>query len=101
MQPAAPQQSMLGSLGSTIVQGFAFGTGSSIARNAVDSMMGGGHGAAQQPAQQQMQPQAPQHQQLCAIDQQQFMQCLQANPANSSNCDMYFQALQICQQNSK
>lgn len=90
---------MLGSLGSTMIQGFAFGTGSSIARNVVDSAMGGGHSAAPQQAAAPQQVQAPAG--VCGLDQQQFVACLQQNPGNSANCEMYFQALQICQQNSK
>ena len=45
-QPARQQQQaqsggLLSGIGSTIMQGFAFGTGSAIAHNAVRSMMGG------------------------------------------------------------
>lgn len=64
---------MLSGLGATMVQGFAFGTGSSIARNVVDSVMGGGQ--AQQPAAPQapvQQYQAPQ-QSVCAFDRDALM----------------------------
>mmetsp|Transcript_43863 Transcript_43863/g.70497 ORF Transcript_43863/g.70497 Transcript_43863/m.70497 type:complete len:197 (+) Transcript_43863:130-720(+) len=41
--PAAPR-SMLGSLGTVVAEGFAFGTGSALAHRAVGSLMGGGGG---------------------------------------------------------
>jgi hypothetical protein len=98
MQQQAPQQSggLLSGLGSTIAQGFAFGTGSSLARHAVDSMMGGGGSA---PAAQA--PAAPAPQQYsnaaCDVDQKALMQCFQ-NGGNASSCEFYFNALQQCQQ---
>jgi hypothetical protein len=85
---------------STMIQGFAFGTGSSIAREAVGSVMGGG----QQQAPQQEMPApaaapAPQQfgQQACAIDNEALMQCLQQNNSNAGACQFYFDALQSCQ----
>jgi hypothetical protein len=50
---------MLGGIGSTIVQGMAFGAGSEVAHQAVRSLMGGNsHHAQPQPQQQQIeQPQ--------------------------------------------
>mgnify|MGYP003960560587 CR=1 FL=1 len=51
---------MMGGLLGTVVQGFAFGTGSSIARNTVDSFMGGSGSSQEAPPQQQQQQAAQQ-----------------------------------------
>jgi hypothetical protein len=80
-----------------MVQGFAFGTGSSIARNTVDSFMNSG--SSQQPVAQQATPlyQAPQHSNVCEFDRNALLKCMNETP---SNCDFYYQALQACQQNN-
>ena len=82
-----------------MVQGFAFGTGSSIAREAVHSVMGGSNQSAPAPApqmdapmQRQQIPQGP-----CAIDNEALMNCLRANSGNAGACEFYFNALQTCQ----
>ena len=87
---------MLSGLGSVMAQGFAFGTGSSIARNVVDNMMGGGssHQAPAQPPVQQNQAPA---QHVCEFDRNALLKCMNETP---SNCDFYYQALQACQQNN-
>jgi len=96
----APQQSggLLSGLGSTIAQGFAFGAGSSMARHAVDSVMGGGSAApaahAAPAAPQQSWSQASSS--ACEIDQKALMQCFQ-NGGNAASCEFYFSALQQCQ----
>ena len=85
----------------TVAQGFAFGTGSSLARNAVDSVLHGGSDATPQAAQQQQQQQAVAPQQptlACEMDKNAFVECLNNNAGNVSSCDFYFQALQQCQQ---
>lgn len=82
-----------------MAQGFAFGTGSALAREAVGSIFGG-HGssapapaaAAPAPA-----PMAPVSAGPCEYDQKAFQSCLQQNPTNASVCDQYFSALQACQ----
>ena len=97
--PAPAQQSAGGGFLSTMVQGFAFGTGSSMAREAVHSVMGGG----QQAPQQEMHAPAPAQQmgqQACAIDNEALMQCLQQNAGNAGACQFYFDALQSCQSSS-
>lgn len=90
-------------LGATIAQGFAFGTGSAIARNVVDNVMGGG-GSAAAPAPaapQAAAPAAPMAPHVpagpCAMDHKTFMECLQQNPSDASSCDFYYNALQACQ----
>jgi len=85
-----------------MAQGFAFGTGSALAREAVGSVFGGSGSAApaapapqqEQPMQQPMQSAMPQ---ACEFDQKQFVQCLQQNAGNVSACDQYYSALQMCQ----
>ena len=86
----------------SIVQGFAFGTGSSIARHGVDAVLGGGSSSAPAPA-----PAAPVYQQqqqqvargagACDVDQFAFTECIRTNPGNVAACEFYMQALQQCQ----
>ena len=98
------QPSLLGSMAGTMMQGFAFGTGSSLARSAVDSVMGGGSSAPVE--QQQQQPQMQQQQSplmnmsntACSFDQEAFMQCLNENKGSVQSCEFYYNALQQCQQ---
>eukprot|EP01038_Epipyxis_sp_PR26KG_P008459 gene8459-11439_t len=101
----APQQGggMLSGLGATMAQGFAFGTGSAIAREAVGAVMGSFSGGkqeapvAQAPPTQSQYNTAPPATAVCGDDHKAFMQCLTQNPGNASNCDQYFNALQACQ----
>ena len=96
---------MLSGLGATMAQGFAFGTGSALAREAVGSVMGAfgskdketAPAAAPAPAQQYN---APVSGGVCEFDRQAFMNCLRDNQNNASNCDSYFNALQACQSRS-
>ena len=85
-----------------MAQGFAFGTGSALAREAVGSIFGG-HGssapapAAAAPAAAPAPPAATMTPSACEYDQKAFQACLQQNPNNAGNCDHYFSALQACQ----
>jgi hypothetical protein len=89
-----------------MAEGFAFGTGSAIARNVVGSIMGGGSSQPQQqappaavaPPQQTFE--TPNIKTGCELDQKELMRCLQENPSNAGNCEFYFSALQTCQQRS-
>lgn len=90
--------SFLAGLGSTMAQGFAFGTGSALAREAVGSIFGGSKTeapAAPAPNVPAAPAAAPSP---CDYDQRAFTSCLQQNPNSASNCDHYFTALQACQQ---
>jgi hypothetical protein len=88
-----------------MAQGFAFGTGSAIARVAVNSMMGGGSSdsapaAAAPAAPAAAAPAADSEYSFaatCDIDQKAFMKCLNENNGSTSSCDFYYQALQACQ----
>ena len=66
----------------TMAQGFAFGTGSSIARGAVgaagDALFGGSSDQASQPAAQQAAA-APAAEDVCAVDKRAFYQCLETS----------------------
>jgi hypothetical protein len=89
---------------SNVIQGFAFGTGSSIARQAVGSIMGGGSSEQQHPDQQQLPAQAPANYGqapagACAIDNEALMNCLKQNTGDATSCQIYFNALQSCQAN--
>lgn len=84
-----------------MAQGFSFGVGSAVARQAVNSVFGSFSGGESQPKEQPQQPKATPSEQLnqgpCEIDRKAFMECLQQNPNNSSNCDYYYNSLQACQ----
>jgi coiled-coil-helix-coiled-coil-helix domain-containing protein 10 len=105
--PPAPMQQqssgggMLSGIGSTIVQGMAFGTGSAIAHRAVgaaaSALTGGSSGGtevAPATAQAQQQPSGS-----CAYDQQMFFDCLKATQGDQQACAPMLQALQACQRN--
>eukprot|EP01031_Cornospumella_fuschlensis_P032065 gene32065-38777_t len=99
MSPAPQGGGMLAGLGATMAQGFAFGTGSAVARNVVNSVMGGGSSSSQ-PAPAVAPPAAvpeTNYSGPCGMDQKAFMECLQQNQNNASSCDFYFNALQACQ----
>jgi coiled-coil-helix-coiled-coil-helix domain-containing protein 10 len=102
---AAPAPSggggMLSGLGSTIMQGMAFGTGSAIAREAVGAVMGGGSkNSAPAPEQAAAAPAPSQNHNMsgpCADDYKAFTMCVKQNPNDISQCDFYMQSLQACQ----
>ena len=77
----------------------AFGTGSAIARRAVDSVVDSFSSKDSAPAAPAQAPaqRAPAVTGPCAIDNTAFLQCMQQNANNISACDSYYQALQQCQ----
>merc|ERR1712003_373947 len=96
----------MGGIGSTIAQGMAFGTGSSIAHHAVgaavNSMSGGGSSSDQAsaaPVQQQQQAYEASAVQggACANDKQLFFDCLKANNGDAQSCSFLYEQLQQCQ----
>lgn len=107
--PMQPAQSggMLSGIGSTIMQGMAFGTGSAIAHRAVGavagSFSGGSEGAEQQPVAAASAPveQSFNSQQSltgpCASDKQMFYECLQVNKGDQQACSFLYDTLQNCQ----
>ena len=96
---------MLSGLMGTMAQGFAFGTGSSIARGAVgaagDALFGGSASdQAAQPAAQQAAA-APAAADACAVDKRAFYQCLETSNGDADKCSELFRALSMCQENAK
>lgn len=94
-----------------MAEGFAFGAGSAVARNVVNSVMGGGSSSAPAPAPAPAAPVAaaappaaapvaPVAPKGCEADHAEFMKCLQNNSSNAANCDFYYNALQSCQARS-
>ena len=75
-----------------MAQGFAFGTGSALAREAVGSIFGGHGSSAPAPAAVASAPPS-----ACDLDLKSFQSCMQQNANNSSLCDSYYNALQACQ----
>lgn len=99
-QPQTQQKSggMLSGIGSTIVQGMAFGAGSEVAHQAVRSLMGGSSHS--QPQQQAPQQQAPQQQQNpCQTEMYNFSNCL-SNNDNLQYCQNFSDMLKTCKQNN-
>jgi hypothetical protein len=108
---AAPQKSggMLSGIGSTIMQGMAFGTGSAMAHQAVGAAVGsmsGGGGGHEAPQEQAMpaQGQGMQQQQSiggeCGQDKTMFYECLNHNKGDQQACHFLYEQLQQCQQSS-
>lgn len=120
--PSAGQPGMMSGIGSTIVQGMAFGTGSAIAHRAVDAVAGPRtvvhefadgkqpEGDASQQAQgQSFAPAAAgaagaaagstffNNNGPCEDYNKRFSQCLQENNNQVSFCQFYFDALSQCQ----
>ena len=96
----APTQSggMLGGIGSTIMQGMAFGAGSEVAHQAVRSFMGGSsHNQVQEQPQQQQQQQQYQQQQPCQHEIANFSDCIQRN-TDLSYCQNFSDMLKTCKQ---
>ena len=104
---------MLSGIGSTIVQGMAFGTGSAIAHRAVGAVAGsmsGGDAAA--PA-----PMAPEYasgampnnnnndtmmkQDVCVQDRQIYYDCVRDNRDDQAVCNFLLEQLKSCQQNQQ
>lgn len=106
--PPAPSQGggMLSGLGSTIMQGMAFGTGSAIAHRAVGAVAGAmTGGGSDQPQQQQAPavaaPATNYDNSACQVDLTAFNRCMKESGNNVTDCDFYYQALQQCQSNNK
>jgi hypothetical protein len=91
---------MLSGIGSTIVQGMAFGTGSAIAHRAVGAIADSFSGSDSKP--QVVAPAAPApaasaNYGACHMDMEAFNRCMRENNNNASSCDFYYNALQQCQ----
>jgi hypothetical protein len=102
MQQQSSGGGMLSGIGSTIVSGMAFGTGSAIAHQAVGAVVGsmsGGRSAEPTPV-------APQefHAPVngggaCGQDKQMFFDCLSQTKGDQQACSFLYENLQACQRN--
>merc|ERR1712048_475285 len=82
---------MMSGLAGTLMQGMAFGAGSEIAHSTIRSMMGGGHT-------QEVQQQAPQQQNMCQNENNNFVECLKFNQNDIGGCQNYLDLLKSCEQ---
>ena len=80
---------IMSGVGSTIIQGFAFGTGSSLANEAVNKVF-----EKNIPVQTISEPKCSIN---CENEYKSFITCLEQNNNNSTSCNTYFDALQACQ----
>lgn len=115
--PAVPQQSsggggMLSGIGSTIMQGMAFGTGSAIAHRAVGAVAGGMSGSGGEAAPASMAA-APEYASgamsnnnnsmtkpdVCMQDRQIYYDCIRDNRDDQAVCSFLLEQLKSCQQN--
>jgi coiled-coil-helix-coiled-coil-helix domain-containing protein 10 len=107
-----PQQSsgggMLSGIGSTIVQGMAFGTGSAIAHRAVGAVAESFGGSGSNNNSNETPPAAaPQYgatptmnvNDVCALDKTNFYDCLQQNQGDQMACNFLYEQMKSCQQN--
>lgn len=108
----APQQpqsgGMLSSIGSTIAQGMAFGTGSAIAHRAVgaasDAMFGGGGDKNVEVSNQSAMEQplaSNSFAAACATDKQMYYDCIKDNRDDQMVCQFLLDQLKTCQQNNQ
>lgn len=99
----------MGGLMGSVVQGMAWGTGTTIARHAVDSAIGAFSGSGDKPQSvEQSKPISTLPESsitsraggFCDADQTAFLRCMQENKGNAQPCEYYFTALQQCQMNT-
>ena len=96
----APKPTIMGSpmgsgIGSTIVQGAAFGTGSALAHQAINSVTGSHQPnqiAGEQGAATTAQPEYP-----CTLFMNKFLGCLKENSNSIYNCQHYWGEVQSCE----
>merc|ERR1712161_118256 len=113
MQAAKPSGGgMLSGIGSTIMQGMAFGTGSAVAHQAVGAAVGAfsGGGDSSSGQQQAAVPEASQQpmtaasavdsNEACGSDKQMFFDWLKTNKGDAQSCSFLFEQLQQCQNSS-
>ena len=115
MQKSAPAKSggMLSGIGSTIMQGMAFGTGSAMAHQAVGAAVGAMSGGGSS-GEQQQQEYAPEYAQdqpvanaaaannsaVCVNDKELFFDCIKVNNGDAQTCSFLYEQLQQCQNNA-
>jgi hypothetical protein len=102
---------MLSGIASTVAQGFAFGTGSSLAHHAVDSVLGprkmevehkeAPAAAAAAPAVAAPAAGAGAGPAACAPMQRELARCMEANPGSLAACQGYFDMFNECTKSHK
>ncbi|KAG7387666.1 hypothetical protein PHYBOEH_008168 [Phytophthora boehmeriae] len=107
---SAPAPSVGGGLMATVAEGFAFGTGSAIARHGVnavvDSFSGSKDAPVAQPVAAAAAPvaapvaSAPGLAAVCASDNKAFLECIDRNTHDVAACQFYLDALNQCKQQS-
>lgn len=100
-QATSSSGGFLGGIGSTIMQGMAFGAGSEVAHQAVRGLMGGSssHSNQQEVQQQPQQYSQQQQQNPCQMEISNFSSCLQVND-DVSYCQSYSDMLKQCKKNN-
>jgi hypothetical protein len=102
--PASSGGGMLSGIGSTIVQGMAFGTGSAIAHRAVgaiaDSFSGGGTNDKPEVVEKVVNPPPEGRTDYCKADRQMFYDCLKENENDQAQCNFLYEQLKSCQINA-
>ncbi|POM57295.1 CHCH domain containing hypothetical protein [Phytophthora palmivora] len=106
-QPAAPAPapatpSVGGGLLSTVAEGFAFGTGSAIARHGVNAVVDSFSGSKDEPVAQPVAaaPVSKSSAAVCASDNKAFLECIDRNTHDVAACQFYLDALNQCKQQS-
>jgi len=89
--PINKQPSMLSNIGTTIVEGMAFGTGSSVAHNVINGLFGNSSNNKERTKNEEYNP--------CDVDLKMFNECLQNNnDVNNCSCEFYYERLKQCKQ---
>merc|ERR1740130_2264761 len=110
--PPAKSGGMLSGIGSTIMQGMAFGTGSAMAHQAVGAAVGAMSGGSS--GEQQQQEYAPEYAQdqpvandaaannstVCVNDKELFFDCIKVNNGDAQTCSFLYEQLQQCHNNA-
>ncbi|ETI49279.1 hypothetical protein F442_06860 [Phytophthora nicotianae P10297] len=104
-QASAPAPSVGGGLLSTVAEGFAFGTGSAIARHGVNAVVDSFSGSKEDPVAQvvaaaPVAPVAKSSAAVCASDNKAFLECIDRNSNDVAACQFYLDALNQCKQQS-
>jgi len=95
---AQPQSSgLMGSIGSTIMQGMAFGTGSAIANRAVDAVVGPRTVVHEHSNNAQAAAAPSAAPSRCMDESTNFNTCMRDNGNNASSCSFYYDSLSQCQ----
>ncbi len=93
---ATGNSSVISNIGSSIVSGMAFGTGSAIANKAIGSIFGTGQNPVSVESQNASSNVVISNHDSCINEYKNFMRCIQDNNNNIKACDYYMKNLEIC-----